>query len=1220
VAVSREIYALNAGGNGYNELQETTSMHHLLRTSILALVAGCVVFLQQLGPPLDAQTVDPKAQGNTSKSTGDAKDPSGKKVPLDKFTMPPGGVVILVEEAKDPRGFFPRMIIMTPEKHQELMDRIAHLEKQLKVDRKAPHACKLSATVEGDRVRVFADLHFHSDQPRTTVWLGFRGAELSEAKIRPQGGDAPWQPAIVEVGAEGYQVRADKAGDYQMIVELRVPLASNIPGSPAPGAERSFDLALPGAAVTTLTLDLPDAVKELRWNKNNVEKALAPATEQKRWEVAVGKVTQLQVTWKEPLAPGGTTPLRTVRGQIAVRVDEAQVVTTAELTLTDLRGKAKEWRLWLPPQAKAKVVAPEGLAFKLAPVNQYLHVLTLATPTTDPVKVAVTVTTLRPANAKIPVGPFSVQDAVRQEGTIEVKLPPEVRRGLRLTYHVAGSLEEREPPRDQPGSEVVAVFKYWDMPTPPKGTAGGALAKVLVPPLEIERRTIQGKVETHVEHNLRLHQDERGWQIVATCKILARPLDTPVDSLDVQLPRLPAEAWPLLMEPSAAMFPGGLPWAAWGLASQLPLDGEWVLATTVGTAVGPAAAAVELQYPDAAAKDQRKPRIKWYPAQAKELTVTLVGTYALPAGMQKVHLELPRPVAILDRGAKAQMEVGDTLELLTQDGGPELPVPQKHVVTRSWERAPIYWDLAWRAHRPEFPVHVTTDIEFRPRYAQVKQQLAWDQADRPRGAALLRLRVPPEARSLKVSGGGKLVALDREKHLASVDVVAAHLPPGESPGANLAAPTVAGKSRVVLEYDFALPAPVEGKVAAPPIRVPLIWPEQATNVDTKLRLWTQPGIQPVVAETSLGDLTWKDAGTEVVPGQDSLPVRVLLGEGQYLPLLLRWETAPAKLPTAVIDRVLAQVNVNDEGTVDYRSRFLLTKLHAASVEVRMPLPLASVAPQFLLDGKAAAWQPRDSDALVAKLNVDPSLYGKSVILEVSYQLPRGQPAKESPWQTTLNPPTLEGDAFLGKVRWQVTLPPSMLAVAARGDATTEHVWQWRGWLPSLEPGISSHELELWLTGQDLAEAGGEASLVSLGSSLEPLRIFRVNKALWFLICSGTVLLAGLALCLHPPSPAGWLAVVVLVFSAAAAGGWLWPALLAAAFYGAAPGLLVTAMLWLSQWLLHERYKRQLVFMPGFTRIKGGSSLIRSTSNQRGREPSTIDAPPALEKSDAGLKQ
>jgi hypothetical protein len=1124
-------------------------------------------------------------------------------------------VVVLVEDAKDPRGFFPRMVIMTPEKHQDLMDRLAQLEKLIKGDRKTPHNCKLSGTVEGETVRVVAELHFHVEQPRTAVLAGFRDAQLSEAKIRPQGSDT-WQPAIVDVGAEGYQIQIDKPGDYQVVVELRVPLASANPGAAAPGTERSFVLALPGAAVTTLTLEMPEPVKELRWNKTNVEKPLAPATDQKHWQLAVGKVTQLHVAWKEPLAPGGTTPLRTVQGQVSVRVDEAQVVTTAELILTDLRGKAKDWRLLLPPQVKGsslniKVSAPEGVKYNLSAQGPNLHVLTLS-PTSDAIKVTVSqvrVWTPNSSNTKISIGPYSVQDAVRQEGTIEVKLAMEARRGTRLTCHPSGNLEEREPPRDQAGNEVVAVYKYWDMPPPPKGVSGKELAKVLIPPLEIDRRTIEGKVETRIDHSLRLFHNERGWQILATCKIYAKPEAT-VDYLDVQLPRLPPGALPLFVEPTLAGFPSAVPWPAWGLSGMMPVDGEWVLANMSN--------AVELQYIDAAARFNREVRVKWAKPQSAEQIITLVGTYSLPAGMRKVRLELPRPMASYDRGANAQMDVGDTLELLTQDGGPELPVPQKHVLTRAWEHAPSAWDLAWRAYRPEFPIHVTTDIEFRPRFAHVKQQLVWDQADRPRGSALLRLHVPVEAKGLKVAGGGKLVALDRDKQVASIDT-------GE----------VAGKGRVILEYDFALPttAPAEagiGRAMAPQFRVPLIWPEQATNVDTKLRIWSQPGIEPLVSESSFAERAWKDLGTEVVAGQDSLPVKVLVNEGLDIPLLLRLETARAKLPIAIVDRVLAQVNVNEEGTEDYRVRFLLTRVHAGSIEVRMPLPVSSTVPQFLLNGKQVTWQPPSFNqssptpgggevggANIAKLNIDPSHYGKSAILEVNYQLPRGQPTKQGQWQTTLNLPTVEGDVFIGKVRWQVALPPSVLAVAARGAATTELILKWHDWLPSLEPAISTNDLEQWFSGQELTETGAEASLVSLGNSLEPLRVIRVNRAFWFLVCSGLALLIGLSLLLHPPSPAGWLVVVVLASVCLTAVGWLWPPLLSASLYGAAPGVLASVLMFLSQWLIQERYKRQLVFMPGFTRVKGGSSLIRPTGNQRAHEPSTIDAPLALEHVDLG---
>jgi hypothetical protein len=46
-------------------------------------------------------------------------------------------------------------------------------------------------------------------------------------------------------------------------------------------------------------------------------------------------------------------------------------------------------------------------------------------------------------------------------------------------------------------------------------------------------------------------------------------------------------------------------------------------------------------------------------------------------------------------------------------------------------------------------------------------------------------------------------------------------------------------------------------------------------------------------------------------------------------------------------------------------------------------------------------------------------------------------------------------------------------------------------------------------------------------------------------------------------------------------------------------------------MLRQRYRRQVIFMPGFTRMKSGSSLLRANSSKRRLgEPSTLDIPQA----------
>src|SRR5262249_39357120 len=116
------------------------------------------------------------------------------------------------------------------------------------------------------------------------------------------------------------------------------------------------------------------------------------------------------------------------------------------------------------------------------------------------------------------------------------------------------------------------------------------------------------------------------------------------------------------------------------------------------------------------------------------------------------------------------------------------------------------------------------------------------------------------------------------------------------------------------------------------------------------------------------------------------------------------------------------------------------------------------------------------------------------------------------------------------------------------------------------------------------------------------------QRVWLLVCSLTVLILGLGLLLAPlPRYLAWSAVVV-IGTVVAAIGIISPAALPVLAYGCEPGALVLAFAVAAQWMLHRHYRRQVIFMPGFTRLKTGSSLIRS-GGTRPHEPSTIDEPP-----------
>ena len=89
----------------------------------------------------------------------------------------------------------------------------------------------------------------------------------------------------------------------------------------------------------------------------------------------------------------------------------------------------------------------------------------------------------------------------------------------------------------------------------------------------------------------------------------------------------------------------------------------------------------------------------------------------------------------------------------------------------------------------------------------------------------------------------------------------------------------------------------------------------------------------------------------------------------------------------------------------------------------------------------------------------------------------------------------------------------------------------------------------------------------------------------------------------------WFAIALLGGGAAYLSVTL-PSLVPAFIYGCEPAAAVLLIILGVQWMLHKHYHRQLVFLPGFTRVKGtASSMMRDGPVTRTRgEPSTVDVP------------
>jgi hypothetical protein len=439
----------------------------------------------------------------------------------------------------------------------------------------------------------------------------------------------------------------------------------------------------------------------------------------------------------------------------------------------------------------------------------------------------------------------------------------------------------------------------------------------------------------------------------------------------------------------------------------------------------------------------------------------------------------------------------------------------------------------------------------------------------------------------------------------------------------------------VLQYAFDL-AGVKGEGRDPragaDLVVPLVAPEGVTQGEVKLRVWAEPGALPLLAAPG-----WTELRVEEVKGHDRLPALVARAERIDPPTKLRFGERAAAF-TVLVERALIQARVLDAGGQAYRAAFRLGRLAAGALDVELPAPVPTLHLLVRLDGRLVPWETVDEEGQradggrVARLKLEPSLVRpEGSVLEVIYQLPPGR-AGNSALQTLLLPPVLRGGPGHVPTRWQLTAPAGWVTVGPEGGPGSERTWGRRGWLLAPRLALAPADLEAWLTGAGPLppapdEEGGPAPLPSLAcwrTDPGPLTLVHAPQLAWLLVCSlGLVVLClGLYELTRPaegqPLSATWFwPALTLVALGLVAAGLLWPTALGAVVYGCEPGAMVLLLVAAFQWLVHERYRRRVVFLPSFSRGRAGSSLLRGPAQRPVGEPSTVDAPPRTGGSSAG---
>lgn len=1122
-----------------------------LSVLILLLSAVCA---HAGGTPKDKSgpKKEPGKKTESPKVLEPAKSMEPPKSPLtiEGLKLSPGSVLVIVDELKEVLSLVPKMILIRPEKLVEMEERIKTLEKMLKQERRPASVCKLSGKLDGDALQLRAEFLFSTEQPRTLVFLGMQGAILREE------GDLDGSVSHLEIVDDGYVVRVEKPGNHQLVLNLTVPVGLKRPSIGAGSPERSVELGLPGSTVTTLSLELPPSVKELRWNDTPEKRRGA------RWELALGKAKTLALTWREPTTLAGGGPFLTADIQVTGQVEETQILWTADLTLEDLRGQTKEWHLALPSGAKVDVKPPAGASYELKAIEgkPFTHVLELRNPGTERWVVQVQAFQEKPdTGVRLPMPPFVVFGSYKQQGTITIFGSSTESRGQRLLFHRFGEIHIKEAPRSP---NMLGMFQFWSQPL---GKSGKGLSRA---PLELEWKQEKGKAEAEVSHEISIHPVAGGSRrLELATRFEFKKGAAGIETLDLQLPK--SAPWMGMLGDLSAPFPSCIDWA--GLAR----DGAArPVFRFLDAPVDSDGEALEWSPPDSLGRV----RIRLGRPADKSMVVVIRGQVEVSASVNNVTMEVPRIVDGVPTHTIVHVKSTNDLELLQGRAGMEKPVAEIHRYTRKSTGSLDSINLFWRPYRPEIVARAIADVEVFHRTAHVSMHVQLDS-------------------SVRIPGENEVDHWDVLQHPRGVEKVRVFK--GKKAG------------EALYEYDVDLSAEsLDGDHA---LKLSFPWPDGATRKELKVRVWTTSGVKIRLNDTALSSRFWKERELERLEDRKSLPSLVLYSADAGDPeLFASIRTQEKSLPPMIVDQGIIQVRIDEEGNQAYRALYLVSRIYARQIDVELPLPASSCLESVRLDGIEL---PREIDARsgnLVHLKVEPELHPRPAVLELTYRIPAVAQEGKRSWRSILQPPRWLGDVKTGSSVWQVKLPAAWVSMPFGKQVRQDYHWGFSGWLLAPLPSIPTDATTD--TERELSSPGPPFSLIMTQPVHDSLVILHVAKPLWLLVCSSVVLIIGLVFLILSPSIGKQWSFALLVTGGIVALSWFWPALLPTFAHGCQPGLVALFLLVLMQWLLHQHYQRQIVFLPGFSRAKSGSSLSRDGSSLT-REPSTVDAP-----SPSGLKR
>jgi hypothetical protein len=1122
------------------------------------VLAPALVLVVALGLSSSAQPPDAKKLPELKTPS---KEPTLVKLPDGTYQW-----LGLVTGSSDER------ITLTPQDLQKLQDQIDQLKKQLATRKpQAPSSCAIRGRIQkrGEQPVAILKLtcNFRTTVPQTAILLGGRKGFLVKASLGNN------RLPVIETSEDGFVALIETPGDHTLTVEFETPVT---PRGAKP--ELGFELGLPRAAITTLVFDpptpdvlrvnlttrTPDPTQPLRPPEvrrvPGLEVRQLAATPPHEAGYPLGPVDSLELTWDQPATTvQSADPIQSAELTINVLLTEGVVETTAKIAL---RGTAREWKLVAPPTADLSVervpnptdTGPTLPPAVSKPTDASKPVWTIEFPTGGAAADwVVTVVTRQPRpkpedpahRGPFPIGPLAVLNVLRQTGTVRVTTVA----NTRLVFKHGPDLRRDVPPGALEEDVTTAFFR---LTTGPTGTT--PLVNPL-PLLTVQAIPLTGTLRVKPVYSL-THTDT-AWRIRAEVRIT--PVHTEVDVVTIEIPT----EWRGLEASPPELVEGIQP----GLAG-----GFWQTA------------------PQRLAGGHRAPVVVRLAAGHKQpFDLVLTATVPFAPGASEVRIPFPRFPGAYEPEAIVTATIGEGREIrgelfgwdgdfIVTPGIPLMPLATPSetaaqsgmTVSGKSDIGLARVALSWNLQRLNITAEVRADVTVQDRQVLVNQVIRFRSADgflrgvRLRGPNAAGLKSQP---LLDTLGAGEWI-----------------LPPQTE------------AREITLSLSYAIPSGRQPDDHTPwQIPIGLIWPVGIQRTEATARIWTN-----TLVPRSLINLApaWRELPVEVVPDRGTLPALVLGATGSEVPLVV--EAREVGVPTGVsvwIDRAVIQTWATDNGTTSYRVRWLLRRWLSSTLEVQLPEQSAGATPEFF----------RDDVKVEPVLFTEPGTYriplpepqpDRMTLVEVRYQLS----AQRSRFgELTCLPPDLPTAAFIGPVRWQVTVAPGVVPLFM-GGGSPEVIWRIQN--GRLVAGTTSlEELERWLraggdrSSEDPGSPSGE-SITAYQTAPRALTVYRVPQL--GLIVTASVLACVLILALSR-LPAGVVGLVLAVLGGTIAlAAVLFAQPTAQIAIAAQAGLAAALVVLLIQVGVSWLYRRRVTYLPGFARGRPLPSAPSVPSSARNR--------------------